>query len=230
MSDRAPTFRKQANPRLIRAFWLLPGLALLLFILIRTAWVCDDAYITFRTIDNFISGHGLTWNTAERVQTYTHPLWMLLLSSFNSFIPDIYSISIICSIVLSLAAAGIVAGRTARSSSSALIVLAAMISSRAFIDYSTSGLENPLSHFILSLFLLVYFRESGRQLTAAHPFVPGERCRSYPAGFRASRPSAAHYGSLKVSLEEGDGSSFDWFYPGAGVGAVFIVLLRVPVP
>jgi arabinofuranosyltransferase len=161
MSDKAPLSRKQTNPRLIRAFWLLPGLALLLFILIRTAWICDDAYITFRTIDNFISGHGLTWNTAERVQTYTHPLWMLLLSLFNSFIPDIYSISIICSIVLSLAAAVVVAGRTARSSSSALIVLAAMISSRAFIDYSTSGLENPLSHFILSLFLLVYFRESG---------------------------------------------------------------------
>ena len=149
-----------ANPRHIQALWLLPGLALLLFILIRTAWVCDDAYITFRTVDNFINGHGLTWNTAERVQTYTHPLWMLLLSLFNSFIPDIYSISIICSIVLTLAAAVVVAGRTARSNSSALIVLVAMISSRAFIDYSTSGLENPLSHFILALFLLVYFRES----------------------------------------------------------------------
>jgi arabinofuranosyltransferase len=148
------------NPRHIQALWLLLGLALLLVVLIRTAWVCDDAYITFRTVDNFINGHGLTWNTAERVQTYTHPLWMLLLSLFNSFIPDIYSISIICSMVLTLATAAIIAGKTARSNSSVLIVLAAMISSRAFIDYSTSGLENSLSHFILALFLLIYFRDS----------------------------------------------------------------------
>jgi arabinofuranosyltransferase len=159
MSDRAPLSLKLTNPRSIRVLWLAAGLALLLFVLIRTAWVCDDAYITFRTIDNFVSGHGLTWNTGERVQTYTHPLWMLLLSLFNSFIPDIYSICIVCSIVLTLAAAVVIAGRTARSNSAALIVLAAMISSRAFIDYSTSGLENPLGHLILVLFLLVYFRE-----------------------------------------------------------------------
>jgi arabinofuranosyltransferase len=160
MSDRAPLFAMPTNPRHIQALWLLLGLALLLVVLIRTAWVCDDAYITFRTVDNFINGHGLTWNTAERVQTYTHPLWMLLLSLFNSFIPDIYSISIICSMVLTLATAAIIAGKTARSNSSVLIVLAAMISSRAFIDYSTSGLENSLSHFILALFLLIYFRDS----------------------------------------------------------------------
>ena len=48
-------------------------------ILLRTAWLSDDGFITFRTIDNFIHGYGLRWNVAERVQTYTHPLWMLLL-------------------------------------------------------------------------------------------------------------------------------------------------------
>jgi hypothetical protein len=41
----------------------------------------DDAYITLRTVDNWVNGRGLVWNTAERVQTYTHPLWMLLLSA-----------------------------------------------------------------------------------------------------------------------------------------------------
>jgi arabinofuranosyltransferase len=161
MGHRAPLFLGRANPRSVRALLLLAGLALLLSILIRTAWVSDDAYITFRTIDNFIHGYGLTWNTAERVQTYTHPLWMLLLSLFSFLTPDIYSISIVCSIVLSLAAAAVIAGGTARRTSSALIVLGAMISSRAFIDYSTSGLENPLSYLVLALFLLVYFRGSG---------------------------------------------------------------------
>src|ERR1700756_4952216 len=48
--------------------------------LLRTAWLCDDAYITLRTVDNLVSGYGLRWNVAERVQTYTHPLWMLALT------------------------------------------------------------------------------------------------------------------------------------------------------
>jgi hypothetical protein len=43
------------------------------------AWVSDDAYLTFRTIENFLNGYGLRWNALERVQTYTHPLWMLLM-------------------------------------------------------------------------------------------------------------------------------------------------------
>jgi hypothetical protein len=44
--------------------------------------VGDDAYFTFRTIDNFVHGYGLRWNIAERVQAYTHPLWLLLLTPF----------------------------------------------------------------------------------------------------------------------------------------------------
>ena len=26
------------------------------------AWIGEDAFITFRTIDNFVRGHGLRWN------------------------------------------------------------------------------------------------------------------------------------------------------------------------
>ena len=71
-------------------------------VIIRTAWICDDAYITFRTVDNFVNGYGLTWNTAERVQVYTHPLWMFLLSAFYFFTHEIYFTSISISIALSL--------------------------------------------------------------------------------------------------------------------------------
>jgi hypothetical protein len=50
-------------------------------LLLANAWVVDDAYITMRTVDNWVHGFGLTWNTSERVQAYTHPLWMLVLSA-----------------------------------------------------------------------------------------------------------------------------------------------------
>lgn len=45
---------------------------------VRTAWLCDDAYITLRTVSNFVAGFGPRFNVAERVQAFTHPLWFLL--------------------------------------------------------------------------------------------------------------------------------------------------------
>ena len=50
-------------------------------LLVRTAWLSDDAYITFRTVDNALNGYGLRWNVADRVQSYTHPLWMFVMTA-----------------------------------------------------------------------------------------------------------------------------------------------------
>ena len=57
-------------------------------VLVRTAWLSDDAYITLRTVDNLVHGRGLTWNPDERVQAYTHPLWMFLLAAVYSVTGD----------------------------------------------------------------------------------------------------------------------------------------------
>jgi hypothetical protein len=46
---------------------LVAALLLVAVVLIRTAWICDDAYITFRTVDNFLHGFGLRWNVAEKL-------------------------------------------------------------------------------------------------------------------------------------------------------------------
>ncbi len=125
-------------------------------LVIRNAWLSDDAYITFRTVDNFVNGYGLTWNVAERVQTYTHPLWMFLVSAVYAVTREIFFTSLILSIVLSLVAVGIVAFRMSRSVWLACAGLAVFTLSKAFIDYATSGLENPLAHVLLALFLLIY--------------------------------------------------------------------------
>ncbi|KAB2966015.1 MAG: hypothetical protein F9K18_06090, partial [Thermoanaerobaculia bacterium] len=45
----------------------------------RNAWLTDDAFITFRTIEQFLAGNGLRFNVHERVQSFTHPLWLALL-------------------------------------------------------------------------------------------------------------------------------------------------------
>ncbi len=132
-------------------------LALYLAVLIRTAWMSDDAYFTFRTISNFAAGHGLVWNVGERVQAYTHPLWMLVVAAGVFFSHEFYYTSLAISIVVSIAAAVVFWRWIARTPMMAVLGLTAMVMSRAFVDYSTSGLENPLSHLLAASYLAVYF-------------------------------------------------------------------------
>jgi len=59
---------------------LIVVIGLFIIVLVNTAWLTDDSYITFRTVDNFFNGYGLTWNVSERVEAYSNPLWMFLVS------------------------------------------------------------------------------------------------------------------------------------------------------
>jgi arabinofuranosyltransferase len=134
-------------------------LGIYVLLLFKTAWLGDDAYITFRTIDNFVNGFGLRWNIAERVQSYTHPLWLFLLSSVYFFTREIFFTSLATSIVISILAVYIISFKLSKTSYNTIIVLLLIIFSKAFLDYSTSGLENPLTNLLLVLFGYVYLKK-----------------------------------------------------------------------
>jgi len=134
-------------------------LAIFAAVLVRTAWMSDDAYITLRTVDNFVHGYGLTWNVAERVQAYTHPLWMLVLSAFYLITRDAYFTTLLVSAAISLATIGLVVTRVRASWPGCLLAVLGLTLSKAFTDYSTSGLENPLTHLLLVLFFIVLMQD-----------------------------------------------------------------------
>jgi arabinofuranosyltransferase len=134
---------------------------LFIYVFIVNAWICDDAYITFRVVDNFINGYGLTWNPGERVQVYTHPLWMFLISFLYYCFADVFYTTISISLLLCLLSITLV-WQAVRKSQPWLLVLFVLlaVSSKALIDYSSSGLENPLSFFLSILFYaFIYSRE-----------------------------------------------------------------------
>ncbi len=126
-------------------------------LVVYTAWLSDDAYITFRTIDNWRNGFGLRWNVVERVQTYTHPLWMFLLAGAWAVTSEPYFSSLALSLICSLAAVVIVARRLAPTPVTGILAVVLLGVSRAFVDFSTSGLENPLAHLLLAVFLALYW-------------------------------------------------------------------------
>ena len=127
-------------------------------VLLRTAWLCDDAYINFRTIDNFLHGYGLRWNVGERVQTYTDPLWVLLVTVCSAMTGEFYYTVIFLSFTLSLAAVIVYARFVAIHDIAAVAGLALLVCSKSFVDYSSSGLENPLTHLLVVAFFVVYWR------------------------------------------------------------------------
>ncbi|MEK7795510.1 MAG: hypothetical protein AAB353_13315 [Candidatus Hydrogenedentota bacterium] len=137
---------------------LLLALSVYVVIMVRTAWVCDDAYITMRTVDNFVNGHGLRWNIGERVQVYTHPLWMLCVSPIYALTGNAYFTLLGLSGVCSVGTAVILGYGIAHRPLTGALGITMLALSCAFVDYSSSGLENPLTHLLLALGLWIYLR------------------------------------------------------------------------
>ena len=133
---------------------LLPGLLVAFAVVVlRSAWLGDDAFITLRSVESVVSGRGATWNAGERVQAYTHPLWMLLETAAFALTRELRLTIYGLQLALSLFAAGYLAFVVAPTASAGAAALVLLIVTKAFVDYSTSGLENPLAHALLALFL-----------------------------------------------------------------------------
>ena len=142
----------------VRAF-VFAGLLILFAAIVRTAWIGDDPYITFRTADNIVNGYGPVWNAAERVQGFTHPLWLAVFTVFYAVTGEPYYTSMALCLALSMVTVTLLIRSVAVTPWTALICVAALMSSKAFVDYSTSGLENPLSHVLIVMFAWRWWAE-----------------------------------------------------------------------
>ena len=135
------------------------GFAALAIAVFLKAWVCEDAYITFRVLDNFMNGYGLRWNIGERVQVYTHPLWMLLHIPLLMIWKNIFLVSIGLGVACTIGALTVTLSTRDRP---ALVAIACFLLplflSASFMHYTTSGLENPLSYLLFACFGFVLVR------------------------------------------------------------------------
>jgi arabinofuranosyltransferase len=146
-----------------RIGWLALGLAgaVLLARVVALAWVADDAYITFRVVDNFVNGHGLRWNVDERVEVATHPLWLLLHVPVYALTGNAFLGTLALCILCSVGAVGLAAAaHPGRPWVTALCLVAPLALSSAFVDYATSGLENPLSFLLFATFGFLLVRRA----------------------------------------------------------------------
>ena len=117
--------------------------------LIRTAWISDDAAITLRCVLNLLHGYGATFNIDERVQPYTHPLWFLIISALSVLTRNVFASTFVLSIAVSMASLWLLLTRVARNAWAGVLASSVLLLSKAYVDFSTSGLENPLAHLLI---------------------------------------------------------------------------------
>src|SRR5688500_5056818 len=121
-------------------------------VFIANCWIGDDAFITFRVSENLINGYGPRWNVAERVQVFTNPLWMFLMAAVAGITGEFYYTAMAVSFVVCLVMLSVIWRWLARPVD-AWLAVALLASSKSFIDYTSSGLENALGYLLLTVFM-----------------------------------------------------------------------------
>jgi arabinofuranosyltransferase len=134
----------------------------------RYRWTCDDAFVSFRVVGNLLAGYGPNFNVGERIEAFTNPLWVALLSILSAIfgIENIEIVAVTAGILMS--AAGLAFAMLASVRIFALdglrvriwlpFMCLSVIGIRAYQEYASSGLETGLSFFLLGLSLFMLFR------------------------------------------------------------------------
>lgn len=171
VSDSAPT--PKAHSRRLDAPTLVITLVAL-GVYAQHAWAyrtlflgnaVDDAYISFRYLENLATGHGLVYNPGERVEGYSNLLWILLLLPFRLAGADVVRTSQLLGIGLGMASivlAVIAVRRLFAVQSLLALAFAAFLpaTSGYFAAWSIGGLEGNLYAFLTLAAWFFYHDES----------------------------------------------------------------------
>ena len=88
------------------------------------------------------------------MQAYTHPLWFLLWVGIGTFTEQWILGILFASVALTGLAVGLLVWR-AETVARIILATGLLVLSNAFIEYATSGLENPLAYALIGLLLVL---------------------------------------------------------------------------
>ncbi len=130
----------------------------------------DDAFITLRYAENFLSGHGLVWNYGVQVEGYTNFLWLIFLILFKqlgveyfftlSFFGPLLSLG---TLVLTFVLSRKIISQELSSRVAlilALVVTLTLATNISFVYWTVAGLETALFTLLTLLAFYFYYRNS----------------------------------------------------------------------
>ncbi|MER6764763.1 MULTISPECIES: hypothetical protein [Amycolatopsis] len=140
-----------------------------------TRWICDDALIFTRIVEQILAGNGPVYNLGERAEASTSTLWQWLLA-FAGFVfgqSDTSTLSWMLGLLLTAAGFGFAVSATSRLHGGHVAAMVpcgvlALLGVRPVWQYATSGLETGLNTFWMALcwWLLVRSRGGGSARSA----------------------------------------------------------------
>lgn len=147
--------RKRYDPHpLLLAGIIVVGAALALSLCGR--YSVDDAWISFRYVDNIAHGYGAVWNHGERVEGYSNPLWIVLLVPFAlmhaSLITVAKIIGIACTVGTIFFTARLLEHHGNCDRYAALAASALIAGDTFFAVWTVGGLETPLFALLVVVF------------------------------------------------------------------------------
>ncbi len=141
--------------------WIVLGLVFIygVYQAISLAWVCDDAFISFRYAKNLIQGHGLVFNVGEQVEGYTNFLWTIMIAGgmLIGLAPILLTqvigiISFICVAVLfSFLSLRLAQHLNKQATLFLPLTATALLVHHDFQVYATSGMETTFTTALVSL-------------------------------------------------------------------------------
>jgi hypothetical protein len=153
---------RQENAFRNLTFVFLGLLALMITIILQRHVHLDDAAITYRYVDRFTSGHGLTYNDHEKVFGASNPLYVFILSLVHLLGVNIESGAIVLCSFLFVASVVLVAYITTMLSDLISGFLAAMVLlvDSFFRAQALSGMESILSAVLGLMVVLAILQEN----------------------------------------------------------------------
>ncbi|MEO6597829.1 MAG: hypothetical protein ABIP94_24040 [Planctomycetota bacterium] len=159
LGEGPPPRRSSSSLLLVAA--CLPFLAVLVYQVNTSLFLCDDAFISFRYARNLMEGHGLVFNRGEYVEGYTNLLWVLELAGIWALGLRPETAAHLLSMTMTAGTLAVVVGFAQRESErwrSRIVWLAfgLVACSASFAVWSTSGLETRqfTSLVVLGVFVL----------------------------------------------------------------------------
>ena len=154
MRSRVDDLIPLARPNPFPAALAVGAGALCVLAVVHQAWLSDDAVISLRAVANTVVGNGATFNVLERVQVYSHPLWFLLLVGANTIVYDPILTALLIGVLCTVGYLAVLVHLSRqRSWYLTAALLAVLATSPAFIEWSTSGLENSLAYLLFAVLI-----------------------------------------------------------------------------
>ncbi|HEX6811739.1 MAG TPA: hypothetical protein VF384_08965 [Planctomycetota bacterium] len=167
--------RTGPRPWILWGIACTPFLAILVYQIATTLFLCDDAFISFRYARNLLAGHGLAFNPGEYVEGYTNLLWTLEVAGLwclglrPELSAHVLSIALTAGTLALVVASALRLERDPHRRLVAWLALGLVACCPSFAVWSTSGLETRQFTFLIVLgsFLLTSTATSRRSLLLA---------------------------------------------------------------